>query len=436
MRMYDLITKKKRGEALTKAEITDIVSGYCKGAIPDFEMAAFFMAVIFRGMEESEVCHLTEALVSRVEKYDVSHIMNFVVDKHSLSGIGDNTTFVLGPLMASLGIGFAKIANHPVQRGYGTRDKLNVFPGIKTEFTGGEFAGRLSQCGIVISGAGSGLSGESRMSALMRLSATEDSIPLMAALLMSKKLSVNSDAIVVDIKVGGASPIKTKEEGLTFSRYITAIGKYFKRPVICALTDFKEPLGYAIGSACEIREAIETLHGKGPKDLTEVVFALGAEILMMAGKAGSKEEAHTLMKQSMDKGHAILKFEEFVESQGSDSQLVKNPKKITLNKCVIGVEANTTGYVTRVSGENMTRGLEILGGLSDTKGRINHGSGIVLHKKIGDKVFPGEILATVYAPDFTNGKEASDIIFKGFDIDVTCPQKNNLIIDIIREDAK
>lgn len=274
------------------------------------------------------------------------------------------------------------------------------------------------------------------MSSLMRLTASDDSIPIMAALLMSKKLSVNSDAIVVDIKVGEASPIKTKEEGLTLSRYITAIGKYFKRPVICALTDFKEPLGYAIGSACEIREAIETLHGKGPKDLTEAVFALGAEILMMAKKAESKEEANTLMKQSIDKGHAILKFEEFVESQGSDSQLVKNPKKITLNKCVIGVEAQTTGYVTDVKGKNLARALEILGGLRDTKGRINHGSGIVLHKKIGDKVFPGEILATVYASDFTKGKEAATIIFKGFDIGVNKPEKGNLIIDIIREDAK
>lgn len=425
MRMYDIIQKKKKGNALTGDEIRFMTEGYVKGEIPDYQMSALMMAVCFQGMSKEETLALTLAMRDSGEILDLSGIQGIKVDKHSTGGVGDKTSLVLAPMTAALGIPVAKMSGRGLGHTGGTIDKLECFPGFSTALTREQFCRNVNRMNMAIMGQTADLApADKKLYALRDVTATVDQLSLIAASIMSKKLAAGADAVVLDVKTGSGAFMKEEKDAFALAEEMVEIGKSAGKKMAAVITDMDQPLGNAVGNSLEVKEAILALNGLGPKDLMEVVYALGAEMVLAAGKADTKEGAEELLKQTIQKKTALDKLAEFVEAQGGERRYVYQPELLPAAGIQMQVINTETGYVGGIQAEEIGLASLILGGGRVTKDSpIDLSVGILLHKKRGQAVQPGEALATVYANDMEKAKEAYGKIVRAYSILPEAPEE-------------
>lgn len=399
MRTVDLITKKRDGGELAKSEIDALIQGYTQGTIPDYQMSAMAMAIFFRGMTPDERANLTMAMVNSGEVIDLSGIAGIKVDKHSTGGVGDTTTLVLAPLVASVGVPVAKMSGRGLGHTGGTIDKLESVPGFHVEIGNDEFISLVNRHGLAVIGQSDKLTpADKKLYGLRDVTGTVNSIPLIASSIMSKKIASGADAIVLDVKTGDGAFMKEMDEAKELAACMVDIGNRVGRRTIAVLSDMSQPLGNAIGNALEVREAIDTLRGVGPKDLTELCLTLGSHMAVLAGVAATQAEAAELLKEAIASGAAIEKFKTFLTAQGGDASVVDEPNRLPTAKFQVDVLAEQSGYVASIAAENMGLAAMMLGaGRATKESAIDLAVGIVLHKKVGDSVAAGQPLATIHA---------------------------------------
>jgi pyrimidine-nucleoside phosphorylase len=407
MRMVDIIEKKRDGFELTKEEILFFINGYTDGKIPDYQVSALTMAIFFKGMTEQERANLTMAMVESGDQIDLSQIQGIKVDKHSTGGVGDTTTLVLGPLVAAVGVPVAKMSGRGLGHTGGTIDKLESVEGFHVEIRNEEFIELVNQNKIAVIGQSGNLTpADKKLYGLRDVTATVNSIPLIASSIMSKKIAAGADAIVLDVKTGAGAFMKTLEDSRELAKAMVRIGNNVGRRTMAVISDMSQPLGYAIGNALEVKEAIDTLKGRGPKDLTELCLTLGSHMVYLAEKANSLSEARSLLENAIRDGSALEKLKVFLSSQGGDASVVDNPLKLPQAKYLIELEANEDGYISEIVADEIGTAAMLLGaGRATKESVIDLSVGLVLRKKIGDKVNKGESLVTIYS----NFEDVSDV---------------------------
>lgn len=399
MRMVDIIEKKRDGQELTTAEINFFIEGYTKGEIPDYQASALAMAIYFQDMNDRERADLTRAMVESGDTIDLSAIDGVKVDKHSTGGVGDTTTLVLAPLVASLGVPVAKMSGRGLGHTGGTIDKLESIAGFHVELTREQFIDLVNRDKVAVIGQSGNLTpADKKLYALRDVTGTVNSIPLIASSIMSKKIAAGADAIVLDVKTGDGAFMKTQEDAEKLAHAMVRIGNHVGRKTIAIISDMSQPLGFAIGNALEVKEAIETLQGKGPKDLTELVLTLGSQMVILAGKAKTSEEAKEMLLDAIHSGKALAKFKEFLANQGGDASIVDDLTKLPQAKYKIELPAKQSGYISRMVADEIGVASMILGaGRATKEDVIDLAVGLVLHKKVGDKVEEGESILTIYS---------------------------------------
>ncbi|EOH91366.1 pyrimidine-nucleoside phosphorylase [Enterococcus pallens] len=399
MRMVDLIEKKRDGKTLTKDEIDFIINGYTAKEIPDYQMSALLMAIFYQDMTDEEISNLTLAMANSGEIIDLSSIEGVKVDKHSTGGVGDTTTLVLAPLVASVGVPVAKMSGRGLGFTGGTLDKFESIPGFRIELSDQEFIDIVNKSKVAVIGQSGNLApADKLLYALRDVTGTVDSIPLIASSIMSKKIAAGADAIVLDVTTGEGAFMKNLEDAKRLAQTMVRIGKLAGRQTMAVISDMSEPLGEAIGNSLEIVEAIDTLKGEGPEDLTEMCYVLGSQMVVLAGKAETLDDARQLLKEALDSGKALEKFREMIEDQGGDSSVVDHPEKLLTARYESELPAKTSGYVTKLVANEIGIAAMLLGAGRKTKeDAIDHAVGIKLHKKVGEKVEAGESLLTIYA---------------------------------------
>ena len=432
MRMYDIIHKKRDGEALTEAEIHNFVEGYTSGDIPDYQAAALCMAIYFRGMNDKETLALTLAIRDSGDILHFPNIHGLRVDKHSTGGVGDKTSLVIAPIVASLGLKIAKMSGRGLGHTGGTVDKLESFAGLKTDFSTEEFESIVNRTGIAIVGQSAELApADKKLYALRDVTATVDSIPLIASSIMGKKLAANDDCIVLDVKTGSGSFMKTKEDSIRLAKTMVSIGKGAGKKVRALITDMDVPLGNAIGNSIEVIEAIETLRGEGPEDLTHLCTALASHMLSLAGY-GTRTECEALAENAISTGKALKKLAEMVKAQGGNPEWVYNTQLFPAAAHSHTVSAPCAGYIHHVDTEGYGMASLILGAGRSKKGdEIDHTAGIHLSKKTGDPVKAGEIVATLYSNRAETLSEAARKLLDSTFITDDKPEIDPLILDIV-----
>jgi len=412
MRMVDLIEKKRDGLELTSEEIEFIIKGYTDGTIPDYQLSALTMAIYFKGMTESERADLTMAMVGSGDQIDLSKIEGIKVDKHSTGGVGDTTTLVLGPLVAAVGVPVAKMSGRGLGHTGGTIDKLEAVEGFHVEIDNEEFISLVNKNKIAVIGQSGNLTpADKKLYALRDVTATVDSIPLIASSIMSKKIAAGADAIVLDVKTGAGAFMKTLEDSRELAKAMVQIGNNVGRNTMAVISDMSQPLGYAIGNALEVKEAIETLKGEGPEDLTELCLTLGSHMVYLAKKAGSLVEARGMLEKAIEDGSALESFKIFLSSQGGDASVVDDVTKLPQAKFKIELEAKEEGYISEIVADEIGTAAMLLGaGRATKESEIDLAVGLVLHKKIGDQVAKGESLLTIYS-NFEDVNEVKEILY-------------------------
>ena len=418
MRMYDLILKKKQGGELSTAEIRYMIEGFTEGSIPDYQMSAMTMAICFRGMTPRETVDLTLAMRDSGDVLDLSGIKGVKVDKHSTGGVGDKTSLALTPIIAALGVPVAKMSGRGLGHTGGTIDKLECFDGFTTALSEEQFAGNVNTIGIAIAGQTANLApADKKLYALRDVTATVDQMSLIASSIMSKKLASGSDAIVLDVKTGNGAFMKKLEDSRALAKEMVSIGTMAGKKTVAVITDMDQPLGRAVGNSLEVREAIDTLRGEGPADFKEVVFALGSQMLMLAGRAADEKEARALMEGVIEDGSALDKFAQFVRAQGGDAAPVYDTSLLPVAGKTLEVTAKESGYVHRILAEDIGIACMTLGGGRETKeSAIDLSVGIILEKKNGDAVSDGEVLATIYGNDDAKMQAAYEKIAHAYEI--------------------
>ena len=383
MRMYDIIMKKRNGGALSKEEIRFFIEGYTKGEIPDYQVSALMMAIYFQKMTERETYELTMAMAHSGEMLDLSSIHGRKVDKHSTGGVGDKTSLALTPMVAACGIPVAKMSGRGLGHTGGTIDKLESFPGFSTSLTTEQFIENVNKIGIAIMGQTADLApADKKLYALRDVTATVDNMSLIASSIMSKKLAAGADAIVLDVKTGSGAFMKSREDAFALAEEMVKIGKNAGRRTIAVISDMDQPLGMAVGNALEVKEAIATLRGEGPKDFTELCMVLGSQMLMAGGKALSVEQARAALTKVIEDGSALRKLSEFVEAQGGDPTAVTDPSLLPKASMVVPVCADRDGFVGQIACEDVGICSLLLGGGRETKeSKIDLSVGILLEKK-------------------------------------------------------
>lgn len=413
MRMVDIIEKKRDGQELTTAEINFFIEGYTKGEIPDYQASALAMAIYFQDMNDRERADLTRAMVESGDTIDLSAIDDVKVDKHSTGGVGDTTTLVLAPLVASLGVPVAKMSGRGLGHTGGTIDKLESIAGFHVELTREQFIDLVNRDKVAVIGQSGNLTpADKKLYALRDVTGTVNSIPLIASSIMSKKIAAGADAIVLDVKTGDGAFMKTQEDAEELAHAMVRIGNHVGRKTIAIISDMSQPLGFAIGNALEVKEAIETLQGKGPKDLTELVLTLGSQMVILAGKAKTSEEAKEMLLDAIHSGKALAKFKEFLANQGGDASIVDDLTKLPQAKYKIELPAKQSGYISRMVADEIGVASMILGaGRATKEDVIDLAVGLVLHKKVGDKVEEGKSILTIYS----NRENVEDVKQKLYD---------------------
>ncbi|EJO5346763.1 pyrimidine-nucleoside phosphorylase [Clostridium botulinum] len=434
MRMYDLIIKKRNGNELTKEEINYFVKSYTDGNIPDYQVAALMMAIYFQKMTMKETSDLTMAMVNSGDILDLSKIKGIKVDKHSTGGVGDTTSLVLTPMVAALGIPVAKMSGRGLGHTGGTIDKLESFDGFSVEMTEEKFIDNVNSKNIAIMGQTADLApADKKLYALRDVTGTVENISLISSSIMSKKIAAGADAIVLDVKVGDGAFMKTYEKAKQLATAMVNIGKHVKRNTVAVISDMDQPLGLAIGNVLEVKEAIDTLKGKGPKDLLELCLALGSNMVVLAKKADTVDEAKKMLLKTIEDGSAIAKFKEFVKAQGGDINQVEDTDKLPKSKYVVPVKSDKEGYVTKINAENLgLAAMELGAGRATKESTIDLAVGIVLNKKRGEKVGKGDIIAYIHSNIESKIKNANKRILENYTIEDKYEGNIPLIYDVVR----
>lgn len=434
MRMVDLIAKKRDGHELSAEEINFIIEGYTKGDIPDYQMSAFAMAVYFQDMNDRERADLTMAMVNSGDYIDLSKVEGIKVDKHSTGGVGDTTTLVLGPLVAAVGVPVAKMSGRGLGHTGGTIDKLESIRGFNVEIANEEFIRLVNTNKIAIIGQSGNLTpADKKLYALRDVTATVNSIPLIASSIMSKKIAAGADAIVLDVKTGAGAFMKTAEDARALAHAMVRIGNSVGRKTMAVISNMSQPLGFAIGNALEVKEAIETLQGKGPKDLEELCLTLGSQMVLLARKADSLEQARAMLLEVIHNGKALATFKCFLSAQGGDASVVDNPSKLPQATYIVEVPAKEGGYVSEIIADEIGTAAMLLGaGRATKESRIDLAVGLVLRKKVGNVVKKGDSLVTIFANN-KNTNEVVEKIYASIKLSKIAVQPQTLIYDRITE---
>ncbi|WP_301421136.1 pyrimidine-nucleoside phosphorylase [Mammaliicoccus lentus] len=417
MRMVDVIAKKRDGKKLTKEEIEFFIRGYTDGEIPDYQASSFAMATYFQDMTDNERAYLTMAMVESGDQIDLSEIEGIKVDKHSTGGVGDTTTLVLAPLVAALDIPVAKMSGRGLGHTGGTIDKLEAVEGFHVEISEQEFIDLVNRDKVAVIGQTGNLTpADKKLYGLRDVTGTVNSIPLIASSIMSKKIAAGADAIVLDVKTGAGAFMKTLEDSELLAHAMVKIGNNVGRNTMAIISDMSQPLGRAIGNGLEVKEAIETLRGEGPEDLTELVLTLGSQMVVLAKKAENLDEAREKLHEVIQNGKALEKFKVFLENQGGDGSVVDDVSKLPQAQHTFEVKAKKSGYVSNIVADEIGVASMLLGAGRATKDDIiDLAVGLVLNKKVGDKVEEGESLVTIYANQ-EDIKDVEEKILNNIDI--------------------
>lgn len=410
MRMVDIIEKKRDGQILTKEEIEFFIEGYTNGDIPDYQASSLAMAIFFQDMNEEERAALTMAMVNSGDVIDLSKVNGIKVDKHSTGGVGDTTTLVLAPLVAAVGVPVAKMSGRGLGHTGGTIDKLESIDGFHVEISEADFIKLVNEDQVAVIGQTGNLTpADKKLYALRDVTGTVNSIPLIASSIMSKKIAAGADAIVLDVKTGNGAFMKTLEDAEALAHAMVSIGNNVGRNTMAIISDMSQPLGRAIGNALELKEAIDTLNGQGPEDLTELVLTLGSQMVVLAERASTLEEARQLLNEAIENGSALDKFKTFLENQGGDASVVDSPELLPTAEYQIDYKAKSSGVVSELIANEIGVASMMLGAGRQTKDDdIDLSVGIVLNKKVGDKVNVGESLLTIHS----NRENVDDVIKK------------------------
>ncbi len=434
MRVVELITKKRDGGRLSAEEIRWLIDGYVRGVVPDYQMAAWAMAVFYRGMDDAETADLTLAMARSGEMLDLHGIAPITVDKHSTGGVGDKTSLVLGPMCAAIGLTVAKMSGRGLGFSGGTLDKLESIPGLQIDLDGEAFRRVVADVGLVIAGQSADLAPADRqLYALRDVTGTVESIPLIAASIMSKKLAAGADCIMLDVKVGRGAFMATIDDARRLAQTMVRIGERAGRRVGAIISSMEQPLGYAIGNAVEVNEAIATLRGDGPPDLAEICISLGAELAVMAGKVPNSSEGRALLRATLEHGSAWEKFRQFVAHQYGSLDAIEAPGGLPLAPHQESIVADVSGIISAVDAREVAMAVGELGGGRVRKDDvIDHGVGVILRRKVGDSVRVHDRLATVFARDAAAAAHVRERVRSAFaigDADAVVPP---LILEYIR----
>lgn len=403
MRMVDLIQKKRNGKALTSEEIQFFVDGYTNGNIPDYQASALLMAIYFKGMTSEETAALTQAMVDSGETIDLSQIKGNIVDKHSTGGVGDKTTFIIGPLVASVGVPVAKMSGRGLGHTGGTLDKLEAIEGLNVSLSKEQFIHNVNTYKLAVAGQTGNLApADKKLYSLRDVTATVDSIPLIASSIMSKKLASGADNIVLDVKTGSGAFMKSLEESEALANEMVNIGKNLRKKIVAVISDMNQPLGYEVGNANEIKEAAEILKGKRVEDLRNLSLEIASHMAVMAGAYSDYRWAYRELEKNLENGRAFFAFKRFIEAQGGNAEMIENLHTLPNSKYHIEVKSDKNGYVSAIDAESIGLAAMLLGaGRATKEDKINHGVGITLKKKIGDKVRMDETICILHSDDKT-----------------------------------
>lgn len=432
MRMYDIILKKRANLPLSDKEIRFVIDGYVKGEIPDYQVSALLMTIVFNGMNARELGTLTLAMAQSGNMVDLSNIDGITVDKHSTGGVGDKTTLIIAPLVAACGGKVAKMSGRGLGHTGGTIDKMESIPNLKVSLEQDAFIDQVNKIGLAVIGQSEGLApADKKLYALRDVTGTVDSIPLIASSVMSKKLASGAQAILLDVKVGSGAFMKNIEDARELAKAMVDIGKENGRSVKAILTDMDRPLGHAIGNALEIREVINTLKGHGPEDLTHECIIMAAHMLVLS-RMCDYETALNRVQQALDSGAALERLRLMIEAQGGDSRVIDDDRVLTIGKFTYDVTSPKDGYITHMNTERCGIASVMLGaGRTIKDGPIDYSAGIVMHKKTGDAVSMGERIATLYASDESLFTNAAQTYLAAITIGDTASKVMDTILDIV-----
>lgn len=439
MRMVDLIQKKRDGGCLSDAEIDFLVKGITDGDIPDYQISAWAMAVYFNSMTREETASLTMAMARSGDQIDLSGIEGITVDKHSTGGVGDTTTLVLAPLVASAGAHVAKMSGRGLGHTGGTIDKLESIPGFHVELAQSQFIRQVNELGIALtSQTGNITPADKKLYSLRDVTATVSSIPLIASSVMSKKIASGADRICLDVKTGKGAFMKSLDEAISLAQAMVEIGDAVDRETVAVITSMEEPLGLAVGNALEVKEAILTLQGKGPRDLTELCLTLGAHMLVLSQHAESIAEGRNRLQACIDDGSALEKLKQFVIAQGGDATVIDQPDLLPQAAHVVKVQAAKSGFVTSIDAEKIGLGAMRIGaGRATKESDIDPAAGILLNKKTGDAVAKGDTLAELHISShfIEASKSVQQEVQQAFNIDQRYSQKQALVLATVTKDG-
>ena len=398
MSVLEVIEKKKQGRPLSADEIKNTIDDYVKGVIKDYQMSALLMAIYFKGMNKEEINALTGAMIDSGDTVDLSSIKGTIVDKHSTGGVGDTTTLILGPILSAYGLPFGKMSGRGLGHTGGTLDKLEAIPGLHVDLSVDEIIEATNNVGMAVAGQTANITpADKKLYALRDATATVDAIPLIASSIMSKKLAIHGDCLLLDVKVGDGAFMRDRESALKLAETMVSIGENFGRKTVAMLTRMDQPLGKAVGNALEIQEAIDTLKGEGPDDLTELCIALAVRLIAMTC-GDDRDQIESEVRELIENGKALEQFKRFVENQGGDGRVVDDPSVLEKAKHTLDVKATTSGFIQAIPAHDVGILARDLGAgritMDDT---LDMAAGIYLHKKVGDEVSEGDVLATLYS---------------------------------------
>ena len=430
IRVPELIERKRDGGELTPDELSELMLGYAKGTIPDYQLAAFVMAVYFRGLTSAETFALTDALIRTGETVDLHGALGrTVVDKHSTGGVGDKTSIALGPVVAACGVPFGKMSGRGLGHTGGTLDKLESIPGFRVELTTEEFIEQVRSAGLAIVGATADLvPADKKLYALRDVTATVDNYSLIAASIMSKKIAGGADAIVLDVKVGDGAFMKDRADAERLAEAMIDLGRHAAREVVAVISDMDEPLGHAVGNALEIREAVATLRGEGPPDFVELVTEASAQLLVLSDLGVTYDEARRRVDEAIADGSALNAYERWIAAQGGDPDEVALPTAPVVREA----EAQRAGAVTSLGAVQIgTAALRLGAGRRTKDDEIDHSVGIVLHKKRGDEVASGDTMAEIHARDDAAAEVAIEEVLAAYELGDEAPAERSVILEVI-----
>ncbi len=433
MNMNDLIGKKRDGGKLSQEEIEYFVKGYTDGSIPDYQMSALLMAIYFQKMDKEETFHLTRAMKQSGDVIDLSAINGIKVDKHSTGGVGDKTTLVVAPLAAACGVPIAKMSGRGLGFTGGTVDKMEAIPGFQTSIEADKFIRQVNSIGLSVIGQTAHIApADKKIYALRDVTATVDNMSLISSSIMSKKLASGSDAIVLDVKCGDGAFMESFEDACTLGKMMVEIGNADHKRTIAVITDMNQPLGRAVGNSLEVMEAIDTLKGEGPQDITELSLTLAGIMIYAGGRAESKEQGYEMAEKVLKNGEALKKLAEFIEGQGGNPEIVNDYALFPQHTCIKDVICHNSGYVNRIAAKAIGLASQHSGaGRATKEDSIDLSAGVYLHKKVGDTVEKGEILATVYGTDAEKVERSAEEAEKAFSVSAVKPEQDELIKMII-----